>query len=108
MPDTFFGAWRCGAGAGRYCNPGELDDVDRRNGLDSKSILGLMEYLVLGHFEQGPRDEKGFDSMRWFTLEQLNESEIDDSDVDKALDEWEAASAAARKQALAAVRRAAA
>ena len=85
-----------------------MDDVDRRNGLDDSSILASMEYLILGHFEQGPRDEKGFDAMRWMTLSSLNESEVEEADLDKALGEWETASAAARSKALVAARRAAA
>ena len=63
-----------------------------------------MQYLVLGHFEKGLHDKKGFDTMMWLTLYELNMAAIETKEVDEALDEWERASAAARKEALHAVR----
>ena len=35
----------------RFCDPEQLDAVEVRNGLEEEQLVGGVQYLILGHFE---------------------------------------------------------
>merc|ERR1712224_330823 len=56
----------------RSCDTAELDDVDFRNGLhDDDQVL---EFLVHGRFQKDERDIRGFNAMRWLSVQQLQDT----------------------------------
>ena len=65
-----------------------------RNGLEEEQLVGGVQYLILGHFEDDERDTKGYDDTRWLGMEELDALEPDI--VDTALGPWERDSAGMR------------
>merc|ERR1711998_360611 len=88
----------------RFCDTAELDAVEIRNGIAEDDVVGSIEYLVHGHFEDDERDSRGYDGMRWVPLTDLNEA-LEAEAVDAALDVWEQHSAKVRARALTDARR---
>ena len=86
--------------ANRYCNPEQLDDVDRSNGLEDEDINpSVVQYLVYGKFKRNERDRLGLVTMRWLSLTDLDDSSVEAEEGDTALDVWEAESARVRARA---------
>ena len=84
----------------RYCDPGQLDAVEARNGLSDDELVGTVEYLVLGHFEDDDRDVKGYDETRWLGVSDLDAA-LEPAAVDAALEAWELHSSLMRRRAVA-------
>lgn len=71
--------------------------MEARNGLEEEQLVGGIQYLVLGHFEEDERDVKGYDGTRWLNMAELDA--LEPSVVAAALDAWEGDSARLRRRA---------
>ena len=72
----------------RSCDPTALDDVDFRNGVHEDDRA--LQLLVHGKFQKDERDIRGFNAMRWLSLEQLHDA-LGDEVLTAALAKYEAA-----------------
>ena len=85
----------------RCCKLDRIDNIAQENGLVSEEeMVGSVEYLVLGHFKPGKRDEYGTGTMAWLTPADFDSSStVSKQEVDENLDEWEMLGVRVRKEA---------
>ena len=86
---------------GRFCDPDQLGDVEKENGLREDLMLSSLEYLVLGKFERKDGDALGTVKMLWLTLAELiTDSALSEEAADAPISKWEAEEARLRAEAV--------
>ena len=88
----------------RYISPTALNDPEIAGNSLPHDPSEQLEYLIHGKFARSPDDAKGVFGAWWVDLETLME-QLDDEDLENAIEEFEDHQRDARREAMQALRR---